>query len=178
MTARSCIRFLVHSAVSATRFVAEWTLLSLSRRRTHDNWDVFLLGEAAEDEVSMECVRKAVSLIERLDPSLSMQVRMATRHILVWNGSRIEYWGVTRTCVLSRDKLKRYSDALTAAYIVHEGTHLRLHARGVRYWPQLRDRIERYCNREMIRFLMKLPRAEFPSTDALIAHLETLTIAD
>ena len=51
------------------------------------------------------------------------------------------------------------SDAV-ASLIVHEAVHERFEARGIRYWPDLRARMERRCLGEQIAFLTSQGRTD------------------
>jgi hypothetical protein len=55
------------------------------------------------------------------------------------------------------------SDAV-ASLIVHEAVHERFEARGIRYWPHLRARMERRCLHEQIAFLTSRGRTDLANS--------------
>jgi hypothetical protein len=74
------------------------------------------------------------------------------RHIVVWPGDQVFAVDAHEIYVPS-EALLGVTDLMLASVLVHEATHLRVYARGIRYEPQYRWRIERLCISEQVRFL-------------------------
>ena len=76
------------------------------------------------------------------------------------------------TCYLCEKELAERADAVIAATLVHEAVHARLQRAGLRYWPDLRPRIEAVCVREEIAFVRLLAAAGFTDTERWLAWLD------
>ena len=75
-------------------------------------------------------------------------------------------WFHPGTLILGLQAFQNTDTDAVASYIVHEAVHARIEARGIRYWPHLRARIERCCLREQLSFLASRGRAD------LVRHYE------
>ena len=74
------------------------------------------------------------------------------KYIVVWPGDRVfadERGGIH----IASSDLLGIAELALASVLVHEATHLRISALGVRFEPAQRERIERLCVREQAAFL-------------------------
>lgn len=102
-------------------------------------------------------IREALRLIQEREPRRYGRLKKDVKRFLITRVAGAEYIHAIRACMLSPKYLSEGSTEQIAATIVHEGTHARLSAQGIRYSPSLRERIERACVREEIVFASMLP---------------------
>lgn len=101
-------------------------------------------------------VEEALRLIKEHEPRRYERLTRDVKRFLITNVAGAEYIHAIHACMLSRGYLLDWSTEQVAMTIVHEGTHARLNAWGIRYDIPLRERIERACVREEIAFAGKL----------------------
>ncbi len=85
----------------------------------------------------------ALRLIEEQEPRRYGRLRKDVKRFLITPVNGAEYIHAIRACMLSPKYLLEGTTEQVATTIVHEGTHARLNARGIRYSIPLRERIER-----------------------------------
>lgn len=101
-------------------------------------------------------VSDALALIARRAPRIRRRINADVRRLLVEPGKAATYVH-PGTILLPSHVFEAPDIDAVASYIVHEAVHARIAKRGIRYWPDLRARIERRCLREQIAFLGELP---------------------
>jgi hypothetical protein len=79
------------------------------------------------------------------------------RKIVIWPGNHTFADGAGGVHIAS--DLLAIDDLALASVLVHEAVHLRISARGIKYEPACRERIERLCIGEQARFLRRVPGA-------------------
>lgn len=132
---------------------------------------VTLAGPASELAEVAEPIKNALRVIREHAPRRFARLRLDVRRFVVVSVTGPEYIPSIRACMLSGSYVKTSTAESLAMTIVHEATHARLSAVGIRYTPGMRDRIERRCVREEVAFAEALPDGEELATRAL-AKLE------
>ncbi len=113
----------------------------------------------------------ALTLIHDLDPRRYRNVRRRLAGILVAQpGTGAKYSTGTRVCLLRRQQVEERSAAWNACSIIHETTHARLASINTLLPTK---RIEACCIREQIAFAERLPRDQYPNTDAYIRYFRS-----
>ena len=105
-----------------------------------------------------ECASRIRSAFEALNTIGRGYQATAKRigYIVVWPGHYTFADGFGGVHLASADLLGISNYALASVF-VHESTHLRISARGIKYLPECRERIERLCVKEQARFLRHVP---------------------
>jgi hypothetical protein len=108
-------------------------------------------------------IKDALQLVKDADPRRFLGVK---RHINMISNMRLWYRGAQyqearRICIIDFRPLREHEDhewvvGSCACTLIHEATHGRIAARGIKYTPKLRARIEELCVREESRFLLRL----------------------
>lgn len=96
----------------------------------------------------------AIERLRQYDVRRYKSVRARVKHVFLWPGTYNAYdrfGGLLLSGALSLEA----SEADLVGTLVHEATHLRLEALGIRYRPALRSRIERLCIREQLEAMRK-----------------------
>jgi predicted SprT family Zn-dependent metalloprotease len=127
---------------------------------------VDLSGGAVRAEVLQDRLAAALRTIERHDRRRATRLKTDLKRFLITDAEGAEFIPSIRACALSSRYVARASADELAATIVHEATHARLWARGIRYSRSRRERIERLCTREEIDFARHLESAENLVADA------------
>jgi hypothetical protein len=76
------------------------------------------------------------------------------KYMVVWPGNRTFADSSGGVHIASEDLLG-IDDLALASVLVHEAVHLRISARGIKFLPAVRERIERRCIAEQARFLRR-----------------------
>jgi hypothetical protein len=108
-------------------------------------------------------LRAALDLIAAIEPRRVLRMRRDVDRLLITSVQT--GWGQfhppLRMCLLDEDYVCRSSTARedVALTLIHEATHARLSAVGLRYLPDRRARIERVCLTQELVFASKLANA-------------------
>lgn len=143
--------------------------LRFSAKRVIHGIAVYHTSDRTPPDESYGAVAAALAVIEAFDQRRLAGIRRHFRRIVVAAQSRTVYWRFARACALSDRSLSTQPAIWIASVLVHEGTHARLHGRGIE--PnnmKMRARIEGACVREQIRFLIRVPGSE-----VYVRHLES-----
>lgn len=111
-----------------------------------------------------EVIIESLTLLRAVDPQRYQRVR---EHIACISNQTTEVGGATykaysKTCEIDFDDpvCQEWTDEFRvgwfAATLVHEATHGVIEAKGIRYLPEFRGRIERLCVKEEQRFIRRL----------------------
>lgn len=149
----------------------ELLVLTSARKKRHGFIKFHMYCETGHDEALVGKCVAALDLLSETAPHLFARVRKHCRRIVLWDAARAEAWGYWNACILPARMVHEFSSAVTAAYLVHETTHLRIHSAHIWLAPQNRDRIELVCNREMVAFVDQLPPQQYPNKNAFLQHL-------
>jgi hypothetical protein len=142
--------------------------LRFSEKRVIHGIAVYHTSDRTPSDKSYAGVAESLAVIGTFDPRRLEGIRRYLRRIVVAAQSRTVYWRFARACALSDQSLSTQPAIWIASVLVHEGTHARLHGRGIEPNDmKMRARIERTCVREQIRFLMRVPGSE-----VYVRHLE------
>ena len=147
------------------------------RAMTHGIGLLDTLEEPAPDDVVSKVVA-ALDLIAALDPRRLNRLRQDLDAIVLleWSASRriAAYMPRSRSCYIRIGVAREYSAGTLATIIAHESTHARLDRLRVVSWRGvLQHRIEHRCLREELAFADRLPKGEYPDTQAWIAERAT-----
>lgn len=132
---------------------------------------------AADHAALVDKSAAALDLIAVLDPVRLERIRRLVRRVIITDlpGARGAYIFGSRTCLLSADHVRERSAALVALTIVHEAAHVRVDSAGIRFWPDLKARIERRCDREQLAFAQLLEKAQYPNAGEWVRVLARRT---
>lgn len=164
------------------RFIGNWaekldTRLKLWHQRKYEiaQFEDIRLSDLAYVGPQFETVMLgALQLIKDTDPRRFSRVKRHLRWVV--NGPLpqpgAEYAHKAQTCVIDFEKPESESDypywiAWHASMLIHEATHGLIDARGIRYSPELRVRIERLCVTEQKRFVRRLANSQPDLADQL-----------
>lgn len=114
---------------------------------------------------SLAEVVDALELVRRTDPRRFARVERFIKKIVLANWRTLGlYNSVSGVCGLKKLAIPENSDSLAvynyAATLVHESTHAMLEEKRFPYTRANRDRIERLCVSEEVRFLARFPGIE------------------
>lgn len=133
--------------------------------------DGFEVIDVSTQGLSINTIRSrlssALALVTRHDPRRAGRLRRDLKRFWITDAEGGEFIPSIRACSVRAGYVVDASTDALAALIVHEGVHARLWASGVPYADELRERIERTCVREEIRFVRRLG-----SADQLVADAE------
>lgn len=121
---------------------------------------VTLAGPAPELASVAEPIKNALRVIREHAPRRFARLQFDVRRFVVVSVTGPEYIHSIRACMLSSSYIKTATAEDLAMTIVHEATHARLSAIGIRYTAGMRDRMERRCIREEAAFAKALPDGE------------------
>jgi hypothetical protein len=118
----------------------------------------------------LESAAAAVRLIEQVDPRRFRRMGKDVDRVFVteFTVAAGAHFPGSRTCCVSAASIRDLPVANVAIVIVHEATHARLDAMGIRFYPDLRVRIELRCGREEIEFARLLDGRGLGAIDAWI----------
>jgi hypothetical protein len=119
-----------------------------------------------DGEVLLDKVTAALNLIASRDPRRFARIRRQMRAVFVVPAGGEIYDHGLRGYMATASLLRQRSPAHVALAIVHEATHARLWASGIRSTAANLDRIERLCIAQEIAFAQRLPDAEALTTFA------------
>ena len=120
---------------------------------------------------------KITAALELVDAYMSFVLRHASRDIrciLVRPGYPARYWEYTKVVVIDDSLVQTRQASTIASIIVHEATHARYHARGIRWTRADATRIEHRCIGRQVGFVDRLPRSQFPNADQFISELREI----
>lgn len=139
----------------------------------YDKFAIYCEPEVAEFVPAIfESVIDALMLIEEVDPNRFARIRNEMPRIFIRRGGGSEYRGLTETCVLEFNHARADSKGNIALTLVHEAAHARIYKAGIRYWPDLVERIEVRCVKEQIAFARRLGVVGW-DVGATLRYLET-----
>ena len=109
------------------------------------------------DRSGIAALHQALDLLELSDPRRFQRLQQHVRALQLVTLSVFlgRYKPGSRTCQLDRRAVLDRPTIETAATIVHEATHAVLSQRGIGYGREIRDRVERLCRLEELRFLKR-----------------------
>lgn len=152
---------------------AEHEVLSLARAVSVRGFDVRLYMLDEQEDHVVERLDRALELIEEYDPRRLQRIRSDVPTIVIWSRPQVVYWPWSNAIVMTAAYLVQRSSAMSAAAIVHEGTHGRHRKMGVYGSRELLSRIERSCAVQERDFARQLQRGGYPGTEGFIAALES-----
>lgn len=129
---------------------------------------------AGASRALFERIVDALDLIQEVDERRFNWIWERMPRFYVAKDLPAQYWSLHHTCVLDAAKLGSRNRADTAATIVHEATHARFFAAGLKSWPDIRLRMERICVGEEMRFFRRLQRAGWRGVEARLDWYERL----
>lgn len=135
---------------------------------------IWLGTDVATPQAGVEYLRRvagAFDLIRAIAPKTYARVRGSLPTIVVLPAPEATLSTFSGVCFLDEARVTKYSSAVVAASLIHEATHARLERRGIRNWPDLKNRIEAVCVREELAFAARLPRRDYPNLDAFLGYL-------
>ena len=140
----------------------EWSIGRLERLEVNGILVIF----DSDDPTDRERIRAGLS--DALDKLTAWSPRMRRRleskvHRILVDQSNVATYSHPGTITIPLEALQHGDSDAVAGYIVHEAVHERFEARGIRYWPHLRARLERCCLREQIAFLASRGRTDLAS---------------
>ena len=153
--------------------VLEWILIRCSRTKSFRGISVSVF-EVGNVQARFSAVEQALALVAELDPRRYRRLCHDLRHVLVMPLKSNSLSMYTGTCYLATESIVGHNDALIACDLVHEATHAHLYRAGLRYWPDLQQRMEELCVREEIAFAELLAPAGFAKTEAFLTYLQEL----
>jgi hypothetical protein len=119
-----------------------------------------------DGELLLDKVTEALDLIAVCDPRRFARIRRQVRAVFVVPAGGEIYDQGLGGYMATASLLRQRSAAHVALAIVHEATHARLWASGIRSTAANLDRIERLCIAQEIAFAQRLPDAEALTTFA------------
>lgn len=123
-------------------------------------WEIFCEREMeAVAPQLLDHVVAALSLIQEMDPRRFRRIEGDLHRIFIRRGGGSSYRSLTEVCVLEADLVRTAPPANLALTVVHEAAHARIFKRGIRYRPDLAERIEARCVKEQIAFTRRLGNA-------------------
>jgi hypothetical protein len=140
------------------RTFSQWTgavITSLFPKREVDGVRVTFTDIAVDKEECLARIHRAIELTRNTGFHYASLIKRL-RSIVVWPGNRTFAVGAREIHIASEDLLG-INDLALASVLVHEAVHLRINARGIKYKPAYRERIERVCIAEQARFLRCFP---------------------
>lgn len=141
--------------------VVEWGTwragLALATSRKDRGIVVSVIANRAAERDAFAQVIEALALLERYDARRLAILRRRVSRVLVTENDGSAYVPTLNACLLSLRLVQQHDPAKIAVTIVHEMTHARLWRLGYRYTLAERERIERICVAEEMRFAQRLP---------------------
>ncbi len=158
------------AVTSAGRRVMEHWLLAGALRRDHRGLMVVAVGHAEASSGVFNRVSEALDLIARFDQYRFRRLQKDLRRIVVtpFTGANAAYLPGSKTCYLSTRVVEQHSALNVAMLLVHEATHARIEAAGIRQWPDQRSRFERACVRAELAFASRVSRDAYPGIEGWI----------
>lgn len=127
-------------------------LRSISPKQFRRGFEIVLAYNTDDAEVVLQKIDEALSIIEEGDPRRYQRIRRDLQSILITRAGGPEFLPPLSACLLGYQLTKDATPLGLAFMIVHEAAHARLWHRGFNYDFQIRDRIERLCITEELRF--------------------------
>ena len=119
----------------------------------------------------------ALELIKSVEPRRYRRLLRNITRIAVVQGKLQGYSEPLGVCWLSDKIMRRWSDAITAAIIVHAATQARFASAGISAWGQAEARVRAQGIRDQVAFLKRLPEGWYPDRWAYIHWLEAVATA-
>lgn len=135
-------------------------LLRLSPKVIIEGFEVSALNESLTTRLLSQ-LQSALELIKHVDPRIFQRLHRDIKRIMLVSVGGPEYWPFANGLIVNADVVEGSDSEFVALTIVHEGTHARLWKSGIRYTPELRERIERVCVRAELAFVSRLPDSAF-----------------
>jgi len=136
------------------RSLVEWigaVIISLYPKMEVDGIRVIFTDTVVDRPECAARIRRAIEMAVAVGrPYAALMKRI--RRVVIWPGNRI-FADSAGGVHVSSEALLGIGDLALASVLVHESVHLRISALGVRYEPAHRERIERLCIGEQVRFL-------------------------
>lgn len=127
-------------------------LRRISPKQFRRGFEVVLAFNTDDADALLQKIEDALSIIEEGDPRRYQRIRRDLRSVLITRAGGPEFLPPLSACLLGYQLIKDATPVGLAFMIVHEAAHARLWRRGVRYDFQVRDRVERLCITEELRF--------------------------
>lgn len=134
-------------------------LLLLAPRTRVCDFDVVNAVGGAID-APLASLQAALALIrDRAPGRFARLARDVSRFVIIGAGGP-EYWPYADGIALTPAVLTGLSVEEVSLVLIHEATHAHIWRFGIRYWPSVRERIERACVRAEVGFAERLPKPE------------------
>lgn len=119
-------------------------------------------GIDGTDGPHIQKLKEAADLVRESDPRRygMIEANLCRIAIVDWNVQGARYYALSRTLVLRAESIEFSRVSVLASMLVHEATHGRISSWGIRYTPQLSERIEQLCLRNEVWFLQRVPGAQ------------------
>ena len=145
------------------RVLIEWSVLLLARmtgraRQVH-GVEIMFLTEAEEDHDAILSLEAALDLVHRQHPLSLRRIRDFLGRVVVLEAGLPEYRSGMGGATLPLSLTKTLTPEELALVLVHEATHGRLYAWGIREGSENRERIEEICVGRELALLAHLPAA-------------------
>ena len=172
MLSRLCRKWMRRFIYGAVAFVG-WRLL-----RYVEFADIDGVAVGVERQITDHSVRArvgaALSLIKSVDPRRYRRLVHDVGRIAVVSGRLQGYSEPLGVCWLSERVMRRWSDAITAAIMVHVATQARIASAGVSAWGRAAARVRACGIRDQVAFLQGLPAGWYPDRWAYIDWLKSI----
>jgi hypothetical protein len=140
----------------------EWFIGRLERLELNGILVIFDSDDPADRERIRAGVSEALEKLTAWSPRMRRRLESKVHRILV-DQSNVATYSHPGTITIPLEVLQNGDSDAVAGYFVHEAVHERFEARGIRYWPHLRARMERRCLHEQIAFLTSRGRTDLAS---------------
>ncbi len=148
--------------------------MAVSQRRFVRGVLVGVLNPWVDAEGIWSSTDRALGLIQQLDPRCCKRILHDVRAILVVPRDSDFTSMYTSTIVLAEKSVVGQNTVRAALALVHEAVHARLRRVGLKYWPDLQQRMEELCIREEIAFVGLLPLAGYTMPEDWLQPWEEL----
>lgn len=129
--------------------------------------NVYLLAPTREADHLAGNLEQVFRLVAQVDPRRWAQFRRDCSCVVVLERNRASFWPGLRACVLPAIHVGEDAHIIPAAQLVHEATHARIHRAGLRYLPDLADRMEVRCISEQLHFLARVSQEDFEGLETI-----------
>ncbi len=165
---------IISRALSPVTRALEGKILQHADQTSVEGLPVFVETALIDGPVLNTKMASALRLLAVFDARRWARVQRDLSKVFVNRAFGPEFWRGTRTCVLPAKFVRENSPEWLAGMVVHEATHARLGwRRGRRSDTTLA--VETCCVHAQMAFLRRLPIAEFPRRDELMAYLNQAT---
>lgn len=142
------------------RWLRAWFIAHVDERVVVRDMPVIIdSDDASHRERVCADLSEALEKLAAWAPRLRRRLNAEVRQIRIQPGKAAAYFH-PGTIVIPLHAFDDTDIDGVASLIIHEAVHARLEARGIRYWPHLRSRIERRCLREQLAFLTSRGRTD------------------